>query len=457
MNLPSAPGVIRGERIATPKGIGPGALHLAGGRVMRVSGIDDVGGARGSEVLDAGSLLVMPGLVDTHVHMNEPGRTEWEGFASGTRAAAAGGITTLLDMPLNSVPATLKSSALDKKRRSAAKQCRVDVGFLGGVVPGNSGELPQLWADGVFGFKCFLVPSGVNEFHHVTPDDLRHAMPVLAQLHAPLLVHAELPGPIEAASSDMRGKDLKSYATYLGSRPPSAEAQAVTLMIDLARRHNVRVHIVHVSAAETLPLLRDAREHRVPVTAETCPHYLTFEAEQIPNGATEYKCAPPIRGSAHRDALWRGLADGALDIVVTDHSPCPPALKKRESGDFFAAWGGVASLELSLPAVWTQMRARSLPFERLLAWMCEGPARLAGLQRIKGKLATGYQADFAILDPDATFDVTPQALHQRHPVTPYMGRKLYGRVHATYLRGQLIYANGDTVGAPRGQLLSRVQ
>ncbi|HEY8174587.1 MAG TPA: allantoinase AllB [Gemmatimonadaceae bacterium] len=455
MIWPTAPGVVRGERIATSNGIVPGTLHLAGGRVMRVSHIDDVGGARAAEVLDARNFVVMPGLVDTHVHINEPGRTEWEGFASATRAAAAGGITTLLDMPLNSVPATTKSSALEKKRRSAAKQCRVDVGFLGGVVPGNVGELPQLWADGVFGFKCFLVPSGVNEFHNVTLSDLRNVMPMLAQLRAPLLVHAELPGPIEGAAGELRGRDPRAYATYLASRPAAAEIQAVQLMIELARRHNVRVHIVHVSAGDVIPLLREARTDRVPITAETCPHYLTFEAEQIPTGATEYKCAPPIRGNGNRDALWRALQEGVLDFVVSDHSPCPPALKRRESGDFVAAWGGVASLELSFPVVWSEMRARSVPFEHTLRWLCEGPARLAGLHRNKGRLATGYQADFALLNPTEAFEVNPKELHQKHPITPYAGRTLHGRVHATYLRGQLVYADGDTVGAPTGRLLKR--
>ena len=455
MMWPVAPGVVRGERIATSKGLMPATLHLAGGRVMRVSHIDDVGGARAAEVLDARNLIVMPGLVDTHVHINEPRRTEWEGFASATCAAAAGGITTLIDMPLNSVPATTKASALEKKRRSAQKQCRVDVGFLGGVVPGNVGELPQLWADGVFGFKCFLAPSGVNEFHHVSASDLRHTMPMLSQLRAPLFVHAELPGPIDAAAAELRGRDPRIYATYLSSRPAAAEFQAVQLMVDFARRHSARVHILHVSASDVIPLLREAKADRVPITAETCPHYLTFDAEQIPTGATEFKCAPPIRGNGNRESLWRALQEGVLDFVVSDHSPCPPAMKRRESGDFFAAWGGVASLELGFPVVWSETRARSLPFEHALRWMCEGPARLVGLHRNKGRLATGYQADFALFNPDESFEVNPKALHQRHPITPYAGRTLHGRVHATYLRGQLVYADGDTVGPPTGRLLKR--
>lgn len=422
---------------------------------MRITSIDDIGGALASEVIDAGELVVIPGLVDTHVHINEPGRTEWEGFASATRAAAAGGITTLLDMPLNSVPATTKAAALDKKRKSAMNQCHVDVGFLAGVVPGNTGDLPALWSEGVFGFKCFLVPSGVNEFHHVTAADLKSAMPVLAQLRAPLMVHAELPAPIEAAAPDLQKLDPRAYATYLSSRPPTAEVLAVQLMLDLARRYSVRLHIVHVSAAEVIPLLREARADRVPVTAETCPHYLAFDAEQIPTGATEYKCAPPIRGSENREQLWRALQEGLLDFVVSDHSPCPPALKRRESGDFFAAWGGIASLELTLPVIWTEMRKRALPFERALRWLCEGPAHLVGLQRTKGRLAAGFQADFALVDPSATFDVDPARLHQKHPITPYAGRTLTGKVRATYLRGQLIYADGEMIGEPSGRLLKR--
>lgn len=455
MNWHPAPGVVRGERVATADGIGPAALHLAGGRVMRVSHVDDIGGASTSEVLDAGGLVVIPGLVDTHVHINEPGRTEWEGFASATRAAAAGGITTLLDMPLNSVPATTTSVSLDSKRRSADGQCRVDVGFLGGLVPGNTEDLAALWADGVFGFKCFLVPSGVDEFPHVTAPDVWTALPVLARLRAPLLVHAELPGPIEDMIPVLSGKDPRAYTTYLTSRPPAAEVQAVQLMLDLARRHHVRLHIVHVSANEVLPLLREARANRVPVTAETCPHYLTFDAEEIPDGATELKCAPPIRGNGNREQLWHALEEGLLDFVVSDHSPCPPELKRRESGDFFDAWGGIASLALGLPVVWTEMRARALPLSQLLGWMCEGPARLAGLHRVKGRLAAAYQADFVVMDPDQAFEAAVGDLHQRHPVSPYLGRTLHGRVHATYLRGRLVYADGESVGEPAGRLLKR--
>ena len=424
---------------------------------MRIASMDDTGGASTDEILDANGLIVIPGLVDTHVHINEPGRTDWEGFATATAAAAAGGVTTLLDMPLNSIPATTKASALEKKRKAAAAQARVDVGFLGGVVPGNNDDLPQLWQQGVYGFKCFMVPSGVQEFENVTAKDLHAAMPVLAQLRAPLMVHAELPGPIEAAAPALADKDKRAYATYLASRPPAAEVDAVRLVLDLARRYAVRVHIVHVSACEVLPLLREARAERLPVTAESCPHYLAIEAEQIPAGATEFKCAPPIRGRDNRNHLWNALADGTIDAIVSDHSPCPPDLKKKETGDFFAAWGGVASLELGFSVIWSEARKRGGSMESVVNWMSHAPARLAGLHRQKGRLAPGLQADFALVNPDEYFVVDPKALKQRHPVTPYAGRTLHGKVHATYLRGELIYAAGEVIGEPRGQLLARTE
>jgi allantoinase len=457
MGLPASPGVVRSEKIVTSKGVIAGTLHLAGGRIMRISSIDDTGGATQQEILDANGLLVIPGLVDTHVHINEPGRADWEGFATATRAAAAGGVTTLLDMPLNSIPATTKASALEKKRKAAAPQARVDVGFLGGVVPGNNDDLPQLWQQGVYAFKCFMVPSGVKEFQHVTARDLHAALPVLAELRAPLMVHAELPGPIDAATASLGDKDRRAYSTYLASRPPAAEVDAVRLVLDLARRYAVRVHIVHVSACEVLPLLREARAERLPVTAETCPHYLAIESEQIPAGATEFKCAPPIRRRENRDHLWNALADGTIDAIVSDHSPCPPDMKKKDTGDFFAAWGGVASLELGLSIIWSEARKRGAPFESVVNWMAAAPAKLAGLHRVKGRISPGLQADFALVNPDEYFAVDPKQLKQRHPVTPYAGRTLHGKVHATYLRGELIYSGGEPIGDPRGQLLVRAE
>jgi allantoinase len=454
VSWPNAPSVVRGQRVVTGHGIGPASVHLDAGRIVRIAGYDDVG-SPGQDVLDAGHLLVLPGLVDTHVHVNEPGRTEWEGFATATAAAAAGGVTTLLDMPLNSIPATTNVRALEKKRKSAIGQCRVDVGFLGGVVPGNAKQLKGLWDAGVFGFKCFFVPSGVEEFRNVTAADLELAMSELAGLSAVLMVHAELPEPIERAMDALRDRDPRNYATYLASRPAEAETSAIRLIVELARRHRARVHIVHVSAAGSLDVLRQARASGVSISAETCPHYLAIDDAGIADGATEFKCAPPIRDSANRDALWSGLQDGTLDFVVSDHSPCPPRLKRKDSGNFFEAWGGIASLELAQAVVWTEMRRRDIDVGQLATWMAAAPAKLVGIDGQKGVIARGADADFALIDRAAPFVVDADALHQRHKMTPYDRRELFGAVQATYLRGELVFADGQLVGKARGRLLSR--
>jgi allantoinase len=451
----AAPSVVRGRNVVTSEGARAASIHIEAGQIARVAKYDDVGRARGDAVVDAGDLVILPGLVDTHVHINEPGRTDWEGFATATAAAAAGGITTLLDMPLNSIPATTSIEALEAKRRSASGKCRVDVGFLGGVVPGNRSDIEPLWRAGVFAFKCFLVPSGVDEFQHVTGADLENAFPVLARLDALLMAHAELSGPIERAWPALRERDPRSYAAYLASRPPDAETDAIRLIAELAHRHRARVHIVHTSAAESVTLLRELRRQGVSISAETCPHYLTLSADDISDGATEFKCAPPIRDRGHREALWEGLHHGALDLIVTDHSPCPPALKRRDAGDFFLAWGGVSSLELSLSVIWSAMRERALDIGHVAQWMARGPARLVGLEGRKGTIAPGADADLVIFDPDAAFAVDAAALHQRHPLTPYDRRELFGRVRATYLRGALACADDRLVGGPSGRLLSR--
>ena len=455
MRWSRSPRVVRGSQIVTPDGVRAAAIHIEGSRIARVTGIDDVGRASPFDILDAGDLAVMPGLVDTHVHINEPGRAEWEGFETATRAAAAGGITAIFDMPLNSIPATTSVAALEEKRRAAIDCCAVDVGFLGGVVPGNERELAALWDAGVFAFKCFLVPSGVDEFEEVSSGDLVRALPVLASLRATLMAHAELSGPIESAWPALVEDDPRAYATYLASRPVAAETEAIRLIGELARRHGAIVHIVHVSAAESITVLRELRAAGVAISAETCPHYLTISSDDIPDGATEFKAAPPIRGPMHRDALWEGLHHGALDLIVSDHSPCPPELKRRELGDFFRSWGGIASLELSLPVVWTEMRRRGLDIAHIARWMAEAPARLVGLAGRKGAIAPGADADLVMLDPSAPFVVNADALLQRHAVTPYDRRELRGRVVATYLRGSLIFADGESVGEPSGRVLSR--
>lgn len=424
--------VLRGRRVVTPDGVRPAAVHIAGDLITRVSAWDDR--PAGAEPLDAGDSLVMPGLVDSHVHVNQPGRAEWEGFASATRAAAAGGITTICDMPLNSIPPTTTVAGLEAKRAAARGQCAVAVEFIGGVVPGNAGELEPLRDAGVCAFKCFLAPSGVPEFPHVTEADLREAFPVLAGLGLTLMVHAEDPALLVAGGKSQR------YADYLASRPPEAERSAIELLVRLLEWCPTPVHVVHLSSAQSMGVIRAARAKGLPLTVETCPHYLSFAAEEIPDGAVEYKCAPPIRGRAEREGLWQELLSGGIDLVASDHSPCRPALKDT-GGDFFAAWGGIASLQLALPAVWTGARARGVPPERVAAWMSAGPAGLVGARGRKGALAAGYAADIVVWDPERSFTVDPARLLHRHRVTPYAGRELYGVVRATLAGGRVAFGS----------------
>ena len=439
---------LRSERVVTPEGVRPAAVHIRQGRIERITPPEEAPDI----AIDCGNLVVMPGLVDTHVHVNEPGRTDWEGFETATRAAAAGGITTLVDMPLNSIPATTTREALRAKIEAARGKAYVDVGFWGGVVPGNADELRSLVEDGVLGFKAFLVPSGVDEFQHVEEADLREAMPVLARHGAVLLAHAELPGPIQAAANIWEGGSPNEYGRYLRSRPDAAEVEAVEMLIRLCRETGCRVHIVHVASAEVLPVLRRAREEGLPSTAETCPHYLTFAAEEIPDGALPFKCAPPIRSRENRERLWEALREGLLDLVATDHSPSPPEMK---AGDFRGAWGGIASLQVSLPAVWTGARDRGFTIEDLAEWMCAAPARLAGLADRKGRIAPGYDADLVIWDPEASFRVDPMKLHHRHKLTPYADRTLFGVIQRTLVRGETVYDNGQFPEPPSGKLLKQ--
>jgi allantoinase len=409
----------------TPQGVRDALVRVEHGRIVSV---EDPGirGSIGAD--DLGDRVLMPGLVDPHVHINDPGRADWEGFDSATRAARAGGISVVVDMPLNAIPATTSAAALRAKREAAAGRCEVAVEFWGGVVPGNVAELEPMAEAGVRGFKCFLVPSGVDEFPHVGEAELRQAMPVIARLGLPLLVHAELPEPIDRATAGLANADPRRYATWLASRPPEAEVLAVRLMMRLCEETGCRVHIVHLSAAEALPDLRAARRRGLPVTVETCPHYLCFAAEDVRDGATDLKCAPPIRDRANRERLWEALASGDIDLIASDHSPCPPALKRHDTGDFMAAWGGIASLELGLSVVWTLASERGIGIERVARWMCEAPAELAGFGGRKGAIAPGYDADLIAFDDRATWTIEAGALHQRHPVTPYAGRTVRGRV-----------------------------
>jgi allantoinase len=450
--------VIRARRVVTPEGVRAAAVHVERGVIAAVQAFDSVPQGPLVETVPDNCVL-MPGLVDTHVHINEPGRADWEGFATATRAAAAGGVTTLIEMPLNSIPATTTVAAYREKTAAAQGQLYVDVGFWGGVVPGNTPDLAPLWDAGVFGFKCFLVPSGVPEFTHVTESDLRAALPELKRLDATLLVHAELPGPIESALREQARATPPlapaSHRAWLAARPRAAENEAITLMIRLCGETGARVHIVHLSSSDALPPIQRARADKLPLTVETCPHYLTFAAEEIPDGATEYKCAPPLRERLNREALWAALWSGMIDLVATDHSPAPPAMKQRDSGDFFRAWGGIASLQLSLPAVWTEARQRGFTVDVLARWLGAAPARLAGLAGRKGAIAGGADADFVAWDPDAEFRVEPDKLHHRHKLTPYAGRVLRGVVRQTWLRGVPVFSSGQFTSGAAGNVLKR--
>ena len=444
---------LRSSRVVFPDAVRPGTVVIREGVIaaidQRVELPDEL------HSLDVGDHVVMPGLVDTHVHVNEPGRTEWEGFATATRAAAAGGVTTIVDMPLNSIPATTTLEGLQAKRRAADGQCSVDVAFWGGVVPGNVDQLEPLARAGVRGFKCFMSPSGVDEFPHVGEADLRAALPVLARLGLPLLVHAEMPALLidPLAPGDRGPGDPRRYATWLRSRPPAAERAAVALLMGLAREYGAWIHIVHVATTEAIPEIAAARAAGARVTAETCPHYLTFAAEDIADGATAFKCAPPIRERRERDGLWDALEANDLDLIASDHSPAPPAMKQLDTGDFVRAWGGIASLQIGLPAVWTGMRARGLGIPRMVEWLSARPARLAGFEGTKGAIAVGCDADLVIWDPDAAFTVDARSLLHRHPVTPYDGATLRGRVMMTIARGEIIYEPGRRRGVPGGRLL----
>jgi allantoinase len=392
--------------------------------------------------------VLIPGIVDTHVHVNEPGRTEWEGFASATRAAAAGGVTTVIDMPLNSIPATTTVEALDTKRAVAGPKAIVDVGFWGGAVPENLGSLRALHDAGVFGFKAFLAPSGVDEFGHLDADQLEAALEEIAGFGGLLIVHAEDPGVLDA-HANAGGTD---YHRFVESRPDEAETTAIERVIAGVRRTGARAHILHLSSAAALPALRDARAEGLPITVETCPHYLTISEEQIADGATQFKCCPPIRDEANREALWQALLDGDIDIIVTDHSPSTAELKFAHGGDFGLAWGGIAGLQLGLPAIWTEAARRGIPLERVVGWMSTATARFAGLPT-KGSLSVGADADLVALAPDALFTVHAADLQHKNPVSAFDGRELRGVVRSTWLGGRPVSVASDAPAL--GSLLAR--
>ncbi len=436
------------------KGLAPASIHISAGRIRAISPFETV--PADCEIVEAGEdSVVMPGLVDTHVHVNEPGRTEWEGFETATRAAAAGGVTTIVDMPLNCIPATTSLAGLEAKLAAVPGKLSVDTAFWGGLVPGNTSELAKLWRAGVVGFKCFLVHSGVDEFHNVTEKDLLEAMPELARLSAMLIVHAEVPGPIEHAcgQTHVDAQGDRSYDNFLRSRPRAAENEAVELMLRLGRETGCRIHIVHHSSADALDNLRAAKASGAQLTVETCPHYLHFAAEDIRDGATEFKCCPPIRERENREQLWEALRDGTIDMVVSDHSPCPPDMKLGDEGDFMKAWGGISSLQLRLPVIWTEGHARGFNLNQVAEWLCAAPARQVGLTQ-KGSISVGRDADIVIWNSEREFRVAPEMIQHRHKLTPYAGETLRGVVERTFLRGQMVYDGGAFAG-PKGQSLFR--
>ena len=444
------------KRVVTASGTRAAALVVEGGVIRAVCSREELPGlgVAVEDVRDLGDLAILPGLVDTHVHINEPGRTEWEGFYTATRAAAAGGYTTLIDMPLNCLPETTTVAALEIKRQAARGQCFVDWMSWGGAVADNQAHILPLARAGVPGYKCFLIYPGCDGFTMIDQQQLEAALPAIAASGLPLLVHAELAGPIDEAMAGLQDADWRKYATYLASRPDEAELQAIELMIRLCRGYKFRLHIVHLATAQALDALRTARTEGLPVTVESCPHYLHFFAEQIQDGTTLFKCAPPIRSRANRELLWQGLREGVIDMIVTDHSPCPPEMKRMEEGRFDLAWGGIASLSVALPVIWSECGARGHSLDDLCRWMSSAPAALAGIGDQAGALAAGRDANFVVFDPEAVFTVEAEKLHYRHAVSPYLGETLHGVVHATYLRGEVVFQTGQLFGSPQGRELA---
>jgi allantoinase len=453
----------RSKRVLVPDGLVAATVVVRDGRITGVRPWRDV--PPGATLHDFGEHVLMPGLVDTHVHINEPGRTEWEGFSTATQAAASGGVTTLVDMPLNCVPETIDTQALEAKRQAAKGKTWVDWAAWGGVVGragggaagGNADSLPALINAGVPGFKCFLIHSGIDGFAWVDEADLRLALERLRGTGLPLLAHAEVAGPVNEATNALNasGADWVRYSTYLASRPDAAEVEAIALLIRLAEEFDAHIHIVHLASAQALPLLQRAVARGLRITVETCTQYLWFAAEEVPDGETAYKCAPPIRSAANREQLWTALETGLIDMVTTDHSPCPPEMKRLEEGRWDLAWGGIASLGLALPVLWTGMIKHGISMERIGKWMAAAPAKLAGLSQRKGALAEGMDADFAVFDPDRRWTVTHESLRFRHSLSPYVGEELFGSVMETWLRGERIFADGKFTGEPRGRELVR--
>ncbi len=451
------------RRVVTPEGERDAAVLIEDERIRAVLAPDEIPADVPCE--DLGDIALLPGLVDTHTHINEPGRTDWEGFITGTRAAAAGGYTTIVDMPLNCLPETTNAAALEIKRAAARGKCSVDYAFWGGAVDGNQADLLPLARAGVAGYKSFLIYPGCEGFTSIDRANLERALPEIAASGLPLLVHAEMAGPVEAATTKLRasGNDWRDYATYLASRPDKAELEAIAMLLELCRGYRFRLHIVHLSTALALPMLAQAKREGLPVTVETCPHYLHCTAEGIADGETLFKCAPPLRSAANREALWAGLLDGTIDLLATDHSPCPPEMKhldasstEYEAGRFDEAWGGIASLSTALRVMWTECVARGVELPHLVRWMSAAPAQLAGLSDGLGAIAPGKFANLVAFDTQVQQTLSPGQLFYRHPVSPYLGERLQGAIRSTWLRGTRVFRDGTFPVEPGGRELMRV-
>ena len=430
---------IKSTRIITPEEEKNGVVIIKDGLIVDVAAALDNADER---LIDVHDKIIMPGVIDPHVHINEPGRTEWEGFNTATRAALAGGVTTLVDMPLNASPVTTTANAFVVKLFAAKKNLHTNCGFWGGVIPGNENEIESLINKGVLGFKAFLTHSGIDEFPNVTEDDLRMAMPIIAKYNLPLLVHCELTSEIQNSKFKIQNN---SYQDYLASRPRKWEDDAIALMIRLCEEFNCRTHIVHLSSSNSIEQIVKAKQKGLPLTVETGQHYLYFTAEEIKDGQTQFKCAPPIREKENNEKLLQALKEGVIDFVATDHSPATPVLKELESGDFMKAWGGIASIQFALPVLWTAAKKRNCTLNDIAKWLCENPAKLIGKQNSKGKIEKGYDADLIVWDEKKSFVVTENIIEHKHKITPYLNNELFGVVEQTYLSGENVFDKGTMV------------
>ncbi len=441
-----------------PNGIQEAVVMLNEGLIVDV--LSSLPAGNNFQLIELGNKLLMPGVIDPHVHINEPGRTEWEGFDTATKAALAGGITTLVDMPLNSSPVTTTAKAFDEKMLAAQNKLHTNVGFWGGLIPGNENEIEPLIQKGVLGFKAFLTHSGIDDFPNASEEELRMAMPIIAKYNLPLLVHCELTDSEKITNNEFGITNIEepatrnnSYVNYLNSRPKKWEDDAIAMMIRLCEEFNCRTHIVHLSSADSIEQIVKAKQKGLPLTVETGQHYLYFNAEDIKDGQTQFKCAPPIREKENNDKLWQALKDGVIDFVATDHSPATPNLKEIESGNFIKAWGGIASIQFALPVLWTAAKKRNCTFSNIAKWLCENPAKLIGKENSKGKIEKGFDADLIVVDDEKTFIVTENSIHHKHKVTPYLNEELYGVVEQTYLTGEKVFDNGNFIQPGFGKIL----